>query len=264
MTWAYFGYKAAGAFLSLPGIFIAATFLYGLFLLFSRDSSGKRRSGTAFCILFTGVLLYLVSIPLSAKMLASNLEGPFSFDLPSPHGKTVVLVLSGGIWTTDDTEFSMSAETLQRFVAGVRAADALGCALLYTGGYPGKASEEQIRDMVLRTARDLKFDGPLLVEGNARTTWENLAFSADILKGMDVSDVVLVTTAYHLRRSLDVAERFLPGYRVHPYPSGLLEESGAVTAMDCLPSPSSFRNISAAVREIVGLRAYRLFAALSD
>ncbi len=264
MTWAYFGYKAVGAFLSLPGIVIISAFLAGLFFLGSKDSGGKRRSGTAFFLLFLSFFLYSVSIPRSAKLLAATLEDPFSFEIPSPREKAAVLVLSGGIWTRDNISFFMSAETLQRFVAGIRVADALECALLYTGGYPGKASEEQIQEMVTRTARELKFAGSLLVEGNARTTWENLAFSVDFLKSLEVADVILVTSGYHLRRSLDVAERFLPEYRIHPYPSGLLEESGTVTAMDFLPSASSFRNFSAAVREIVGLHAYRIFSALNN
>ena len=85
-----------------------------------------------------------------------------------------------------------------------------------------------------------------------------MKFSAPYIKELKAEDVVLVTSAYHIKRSLFFAGRFFKGYRIHPYPSGRLSELGKVTVMDFLPSPASFQYISAAFRELVGMAVYRL------
>ncbi len=260
MTWTYILYKTLGTLATPPGIFIFLTFSGALFFLKRKEPVGTRRLGASFFLLFLSLSLYLFSIPWSVRALLSPLEESFSFDLPSPRGQSVVMVLSGGVWSSGDALY-MSAETLQRFAAGVRAADSLRCPLLFAGGYPGRASEEQILRMVQRTARDLKFDGPLLVEGNSRTTWENMKLSAPFLRTVQAENIVLVTSAYHMHRSLDFARRFFPGHSIHPYPSGRLSEAGPVHAMEFLPSSSSFQYLSAGIREVVGLQVYRLFPA---
>lgn len=263
MTWTYILYKALGAFATPPGIFIFLTFCGALFFLKRKEPAGTRRLAASLFLLFLSFSLYLFSIPWSVRALLSPLEDPFSFDLPSPRGQSIVMVLSGGVWQSEGT-FYMSAETLQRFAAGVRAALSLRCPLLFTGGYPGRASEEQIQRMVQRTARELQFDGPLFVEGNSRTTWENMKLSAPFLRAVEAENIVLVTSAYHMHRSLDFARRIFPGYSIHPYPSGRLSEAGPVDAMDFLPSSSSFQYLTAGIREIIGLGVYRFLPSRSD
>ncbi|NCC61835.1 MAG: YdcF family protein [Verrucomicrobiae bacterium] len=257
MTWLYFMYKALGTFITPPGIFIAAAFCGALFFLYKKFADRTRRFGASVFLFILAFSLYFFSIPWSVKALLSPLEDPFTFEIPSPQGKNVVLVLSGGIWTTGE-DFHMSAETLQRFFAGVRAATTLGCPLLFSGGFPGRATERQIYEMVVRTAGGMKFSGPLLVEGTSRTTWENMKFSALYLKELGAENIVLVTSAYHMKRSIFFAERFFKGCHIHPYPSGRLSELGKTSAMDFLPSPASFQYFSSAIRELVGLAVYRL------
>jgi len=264
MTLIYFLYKTVGAFSAPPGIIITLCLGAGiLFLRKKSDRSGSFLSPARFAF-FIAVLLYILSVPFSAKTLLNNLEGQFSIECPQTGQKPVVLVLAGGIWSmdTEDRVFAMSAETLQRFSAGAEIAGKLDAPLLYSGGYPEKASEEQIAEMAARTARSIRYDGPLIVEGRSRATWENLLFSSKIITVEGFSDVVLVTSAFHLERSMKAAKRFLGDIHVHPAASGRLEGAGAVTATDFLPSPSGLRNTSLALRELIGLAAYDLFANL--
>ncbi|MDD2454103.1 MAG: YdcF family protein [Synergistaceae bacterium] len=265
MNFFYFFYKAVGAFSAPPGIVIALCLAAGIFFFRRKsDRSGKFLSPARFAF-FIAVLLYVLSVPFSAKAFLNILEGQFSTACPKTGEKPVVLVLAGGIWSmeTEDRMFAMSAETLQRFAAGAEIAEKLDAPLLYSGGYPEKASEKQIAEMAVRTARSIRYDGSLIVEGRSRTTWENLLFSSEIISGEAFSDVVLVTSAFHLKRSMRAAKRFLGNIQVHPAASGRLEGAGAVTAMDFLPSPSGLRNTSLALRELIGLAAYDLFASLN-
>ena len=84
--------------------------------------------------------------------------------------------------------------------------------------------------------------------------------SAPLLRKIGAERVVVVTTAYHLKRSLREAGRFLSGLEVVPLPSGLLEDEGETTPMDFLPSPSAFLHTAAAVKEYIGSGATALFS----
>ncbi|TDY61899.1 uncharacterized SAM-binding protein YcdF (DUF218 family) [Aminivibrio pyruvatiphilus] len=262
MTLSYLLYKTIGAFLTPPGIFVTAALLGGLY--FCRKSERKGMSPSSFAFFFA-LFLYVFSIPLTARLLLMPLEEPYPLEIAGAEGKApVVLVLAGGIWSADgsDTVFSMSPETLQRFVAGASAARKLGAPLLYSGGYPEKAADGRIEEMVRRTAEIIGFRGELLVEGRSRTTWENFLLSSEIIRERGFDEVILVTSGFHLRRSMNSAARFLGPEPVRPLSSGRLEGAGELIATDVLPSPSGLRNTSLALRELAGILAYELFGSL--
>ena len=264
MTLSYFLYKTAGAFVTLPGSLILLCLLASLYFHLSRRNPRGRRLPPAGFTLFFALVLLLLSLPAFAKLILSPLEKGFSFDLPQSQKSTAVLVLAGGVEARETKEgklvFSMGAETLQRFVAGCAAAEELKSPLIYTGGYPEKASSGEIGEMVRRTAGDISFHGSLIVEGNSRTTGENFELSAPLLRKIGAERVVVVTTAYHLKRSLREADRFLSDLEVVPLPSGLLEDEGKTTPMDFLPSASAFLHTAAAVKEYIGSAASALFS----
>lgn len=264
MTLSYFLYKAAGAFVTLPGSLILLCLGASLYFHVSRrNPEGRRMTPGAFTLFFALVLL-LLSLPAFAKLILSPLEKGFPFDLPESQKSTAVLVLAGGVEARETNGgkliFSMGAETLQRFVAGCSAAEELKCPLIYSGGYPEKGSAGEIEEMVRRTASDISFRGTLIVEGNSRTTSENFQLSAPLLRKIRAERVVVVTTAYHLKRSLREADRFLSDLEVVPLPSGLLEDEGKTTPMDFLPSPSAFLHTAAAVKEYISSGASALFS----
>lgn len=262
MTFSYFLYKAIGAFLTPPGVFVTVAFLGGLY--FWRKSERKGISPSSFAF-FLALFLYVLSIPLTARFLLIPLEEPYPLEIDGANGRApLVLVLAGGIWSADGsgTVFSMSPDTLQRFFAGASAARKLGAPLLYSGGYPEKAAEGQIEEMVRRTAANTGFTGELLVEGRSRTTWENFLLSSEIIRERGFDEVILVTSGFHLRRSMNLADRFLGPVAVRPLSSGRLEGTGGFMATDLLPSPSGLRNTSLALRELAGILAYGLFGSL--
>ena len=264
MTFSYFFYKTVGAFLTPPGIFVTVALFGALFFCPKSKKKGFPSFSFAF---FFALFLYALSIPLTARFLLLPLEEPYPLEIDGREGKApVVLVLAGGIWSSDGsgTEFAMSPETLQRFVAGASAARKIGASLLYSGGYPEKAAEGRIEEMVRRTAERIGFSGELLVEGRSRTTWENFLFSSEIIRERGFDEVILVTSGFHLRRSMNSASRFLWSVPVRPLSSGRLEGDGPFIATDLLPSPSGLRNTSLALRELAGIFAYNLFGSLKD
>jgi len=256
MTFGYFFYKAIGAFLTPPGVFVLLLLLLS-FRLSKRDEDRRRRIIVRAGPLLLALALYVLSTPLFARILAFPLEEPFEFVLPTPEGGSIVMVPAGGLWSIGG-EVRMGAETLQRFTAGVDAAEHLGCPLLFSGGHPGIATERQVADAVKKAANRLGFRGELVVEGASRTTWENMKLSAPLVSRSGAKNLIIVTTAYHLKRSMSFARRFLPGMRIIPHPSGRLSESGGVSAMEFLPSASSLYVSTIMIREALGNIVYSI------
>lgn len=254
MTVSYFAYKFLGAAVTPPGLFFVLFLI--LFLALFRRRDQRKIASAGLCVTLAALLL---STPAVSGLLLSPLES-IGRSLPGAASKPLVLVLAGGINVDPAARAPyMETETLARFLEGLLLAREHGWPLLYSGGYPEKANEEDIRKMVLAVANRLGCRASVSVEGASRTTWENLSFSAPRIREAGVTDVILVTSAYHMPRSLYCASRLLPGVRIHPWPALRKSEPAAASALDWVPSPGGLYNTSVAIREYVGLAAYRLF-----
>jgi uncharacterized SAM-binding protein YcdF (DUF218 family) len=70
------------------------------------------------------------------------------------------------------------------------------------------------------------------------------------------ADRILVTSAYHMRRSRLLFTR--AGLTVAPFPVDFQTSAGPITAMDLLPHAGSIQNVETAMRELYGYLFYRL------
>lgn len=95
MTFSYFLYKAIGAFLTPPGVFVTVALLGGLYFCRKRERKGMSPSSFAF---FFALFLYVLSVPMTARFLLLPLEEPYPLEIDESEGRApVVLVLAGGI-----------------------------------------------------------------------------------------------------------------------------------------------------------------------
>lgn len=70
------------------------------------------------------------------------------------------------------------------------------------------------------------------------------------------SSILLVTSAYHMRRSRLLFER--AGFVVTPFPVDFHSSTGMETFLDLLPTARSFQNTETALREFYGYLFYRM------
>lgn len=100
------------------------------------------------------------------------------------------------------------------------------------------------------------------VEPAARNTEENAAFVQDMLKGGESRPrVLLVTSAWHMRRSLLMYRRYAPGLDIYPAATDYeaLVNDAPFSLVDLLPSYDRFMRNCVAFKEHVGYWGYRLF-----
>jgi uncharacterized SAM-binding protein YcdF (DUF218 family) len=166
----------------------------------------------------------------------------------------------GSAWAAGDSAAgfapsSLSAEAESRLVHGVRIARRLERRLIVTGGRVLSASVVPPEALVAgRLAQDLGLPSAMvLLESESRTTAENARRTSE---RFDFTTVVLVTSAYHMPRSVLAFER--AGLKVLPAPAPFHADTRPLRPLDVLPRSSTLHSVSRVLREVVGMLWYRL------
>lgn len=196
-----------------PGIFL-------LFFLFLSVKLWKRQDkGLAAALFAVTLLFYGISTPYLSAALMRNLEAAY---LPpeNPSGDVIVLLGGGSTKGTPDIdgEGGLSEGSAARLLTAARLYHRLHIPILFTGGKvladgPSEAENAQRALLGLGIpSRDI------ILESKSRTTGENARFTAELLRERGFSHPILVTSAFHMKRSVLNFEKC--GVQVTPFPTG--------------------------------------------
>jgi len=216
------------------------------------------RTGQSF--IYTGIgFLILLSLPLVGNSLigaTENYPALTEENIKSLNAKAIV-VLGGGRYA-DAPEYNqdtVSHWALERCRYGAYLQRKTKLPILVTGGsvFGGRISEGELMKQVLEES----FISVVhWVEGESRTTYENSTYSYQMLKDDNIKDIVLVTHAFHMSRSVEAFEK--AGFNVTPAPIGFTSPSTRPIYFRILPSASALKNSAQALHEWVGRLWYNL------
>jgi uncharacterized SAM-binding protein YcdF (DUF218 family) len=228
----------------------------GILLGFTRFARAGRAVMAGAIIVLAGGLL----TPLGAVLLRPLEERfpPPPADIPAPAG---IIVLGGAV----DTEKSEARGQIYfrpdaaRMTAGVELTRRYPSArLVFTGGSGGLLGEGPAEAIGARKLW-LSLGVPeerMMFEAKSRNTWENALFTRDLVKPKPGETWLLVTSAWHMPRSVGIFQHL--GFDVIPYPVAYRTFGDA---RDFLRPTRVFDKVimlDYGVREWVGLLAYRL------
>jgi len=258
-TLIYFLYKFAGATVTPPGCFFVLLFL----LLFLGVLKTKERVTKRIYIflIFLVMLMYILFMPLTARFLMSCLE-PERPVLQDDGRPTLVAVLAGGGThplpnATPELSIELAEQSYQRLAEGVIVAKRNNWPLIYSGALDD--GDPAAYETLIRTQLAIwGLKGEVIIEMASRTTWENMQEIAKVAERDGYERVVISTTAYHMKRSLWMAEQHMPGIELIPWPSGWRSTSFRLDINSFAPSARAFHDSCTAMREIIGLMAYKL------
>ena len=244
--------KLLYAWLLPPGLLI-------LFLLIAHILFVKTRRTRYYFIAI--VLIYLLSITIVSDRLLKPLENYYVQPAISAlRNADAVVVLGGGSigGVNDfDGEGQVAADPANRLLMGIRLHRALNLPILLSGGqvFSYTGTEADIEYRLLKSAGiDEKF---LLKENQSRNTVENARFTKQICEKMRFDKVTLVTSGYHLPRSVLIFER--EGVNVIPYPTDYkTNKELAIDAFAFTPSAGAVRTSAIAIKEYLGILAVTL------
>lgn len=207
--------------------------------------------------------LGLACTEAGAYLPLGALEWPYPPKSERPSGAAAMVVLSGGIDLADAVRprAEPSEDTVVRCLhAAALYRQGPPCPVVVTGGRlaPGASVPpiaSLMRDLLVRLG--VRPDD-LVVEPNARTTYENATESRKLLeaRGLDRSKLLLVTEAYHMPRALGCFRS--QGLDVIPAPCHYQATVLRPHLGFFLPSVKGVRLFQTAWHEWLGLAWYRL------
>ena len=196
-----------------PGIFILALFVLAWWLWKKRGE--KRAAAVLFALTFA---FYLLCTGFVAEKTMGWLES--AYQPPERPAGDVIIMLGGGAYSdTPDVDGTgtLCASPASRLLTAVRLQRQLGVPILLSGGqvYEDTGAEAKIARRMLI---DLGVpEEQILVETRSVNTTQNARYSAEILRAQDLTQPILVTSAFHMKRAVLNFKK--QGIDVVPYPA---------------------------------------------
>jgi uncharacterized SAM-binding protein YcdF (DUF218 family) len=194
-----------------PGIIVVFLVLIGV-MLHKRDKLFAR------LIFAAALLLYLSLIPLTGNLLIHTLENRYT--PPSQISGDVIVILGGGatLDTPDiDGKGQLSGFAANRLLTGVRLYKRTHLPIVFTGGqvFPDAGNEAEIakRQLISLGVPEDK----IFIDDKSINTVENGKFTKVILMENHWHKPVLVTSAFHMARSVRIFKQ--NNIHVVPYPT---------------------------------------------
>ena len=203
------------------------------------------------------VFLYLLSTPVVADYLIWSIDTLASgiTKLPSDAPPGAIVVLSGDYRksSTPGAPDRAGPVTLERVAAAARQQRRLGLPILVSGGRP-EGTNDSLADMMSAALQE-EFRVPVRWrEDRSLNTFENAAFSAEMLRQAGVPSALLVTHPWHMARALwsfhAVGYPVIPAFR----PSG---ELPSLSVGSFFPQVPALLASYYALHEFFGLGWYR-------
>ena len=245
--------KTIAPFILPPGIFILAIVLVSLVMVH------RKRWKLGLANLILGLMLWSLSTVSLANFLIRGLESDYS--IPANPSGDVIILLGGGMieGVPDLTGTSApSPSTMGRIITAVRLYRWLGLPIIVTGGRLYDDSDSAVATIARRFLMDLGVpEQSITVEDRARDTAQNARLTAAICRQQGFSKPILLTAAYHLKRSrlaFDAA-----GMQVTPFPAYFLGSRNIPFSWrHLLPRAGSLQTSAHALHEYLGILYYRM------
>lgn len=219
----------------------------------------RRLAGT--CAALAALLLVLAGSGVLPRLLLQQLQAPYAQRSAltwAPHN-AIVLLTGGSIRVPhDDVEPGISAygriaEAAVLYHACHQAG--VDCELLVSGGDP----EHRGTALAVSYARVLRGlgvpDEDLILESRSNNTWQNAQFSRPLLAKLDAPKMWLVSSAWHLRRSVLYFDHF--GIGATPVRADYLHAE-----LDPWPSAQNLMLTDVALHEYLGVLRYHVYNAM--
>ena len=241
-------------FLAAPDHLLVWLLLLGLTLFWL----GKRR--VACWLLSTDLLLLLVILlmPLGDALLYP-LESRFKQPDLTQIEPAGMIILGGGenpevssVW--QQSQFNAAAERVMVIPALAKRFPEAN--IIFSGG-SGSVLRQSFKgaDGVFDYLEQIGLSDRVLLENQSRNTYENALLSAKLLGEVPDQPWLLVTSAFHMPRSVGIFEK--QGWQVIPYPVDYYTTTSTGLKLD----PKLWRNmrdLNTGIREWIGLLAYYL------
>ena len=246
--------KTLGNFLVPPGLFVLLLFLSLFFFLLRKQKTGL------ILLSLTLFLIYLISTEPGKDLILSPLENAYPYPDLSKVRCQYAVVLGGGEIPHSPAEngkASVRPAVAKRLYEAFKLYRERELPILVSGGNVyGTEAESEAEAM----ARFLETIGvpteKLIEERRSRNTLENGIYSYQILARRGIKEICLVTSAYHIPRSVMIFREV--GFKVTPVPADYRVYRERYRWYSYLPKLDYLQDSMAGFREYVGILYFEL------
>ncbi len=204
--------KFGASFVLPPGIFFVC------FFVLAGWCWRHRQRQTAAILAGLTLVFYLLSTGIVAERLLGSLESVYE-PPADPRGDVIIMLGGGAMPDVPDVDGTgaLCSSPANRLLTAVRLQRKLQVPILVSGGqvYEDSGREAEIAKRMLLSLGVAEKD--ILVENRSVNTGQNARFSAEILRERGLSQPILVTSAFHMKRAVLNFEK--AGVEVTPYPA---------------------------------------------
>ncbi|MDX8396383.1 MAG: YdcF family protein [Mariprofundaceae bacterium] len=221
----------------------------------------KKRWGRG-CVVVSLALFWMLSTEPVRDILLDPLESQYPvLNIEQLNTENTAIILLGGGIYEDAPEYGgvdqLSNHAMMRTLYAADIAEKSGLNVYATGGRPLSEENEAEGDIMRRWLIRLGVpEQRVFAESFANNTWENAAYMRTMLEKKDVDKIVLVTTAWHMPRSVWSFEAH--GFTVIPAPCTFLTKQKDYDLRSYLPHWGVFNDSALALHEYLVLFWYRL------
>ncbi len=222
-----------------PGILIVA-FLF-IFIL------AKNKKLIRFVALFSALFVYLISIEPVKDYLLSFLENGYS--VCEKLDANAIVILGAGTYSLN----YLNEDTLNRTLAGYLIYKKTKLPIIVSGGAvfgsicDAKAMAKMLKELGVEQSN-------IIEENKSKDTYQNALYTAEICKTKGFKKIILVTSAYHMKRALKFFSK--TGLQILTYPADFKQTKDHYSVYSFLPTFGNFATSSKAIREYIALMVY--------
>ncbi len=214
-------------------------------------------------IVLLAIVLYLLSCKVVAFKLLEPLEVPFKREKSTNYN---IVALLGGGYIAGSKNLSLSNDSFKRFIYALEIAKKADVPIIFDGS---QEEAKEIKKTAIELNKNLNLNIKVLegkykkefgiyIQNRALTTIDNVKYIKEFFnKNSNIApNIALVTSAYHMKRSLDEFSRV----NLHPTPMATdFKISQDSTFLYYLPTSEGLELSSKALHEYLGLLRNSIF-----
>ena len=238
-----------------PGGIISLLVLFNIYLYWKKIK-GK--------FILTGIIIlfYLLSMQFTAFHLIKPLENMYvnySVEELKTQNYDVIIMLGGGAINNIadiDGDGQVSGYVANRMLSVMRLSNQLDLPVILSGGkvFADTGREADIEQRIFK-GMGIN-ENKLILEDQSRNTVENARNSKEIMQRYGFSRPILVTSGFHMPRSMLIFKR--EGFEPVPYVTDYqLSGKLAWSIFNFVPNNGAFNNSCMAIREYMGILALK-------
>ncbi len=248
-------------FFYISKIFTILFFPFPLFVFLSIIAAWKlKKSAYRYVFIAATALIYLLSSNFISGALMRHLESAYPEKIPAEvENADAIVVLSGMINPLTGKRNPEFMSGVDRILAGVKLFRARKAPLIVISGGSGLILQRGESEALILKRWLIEQGIPeknIIAEESSRNTAENAQSTAKIAQDRGWGRIILVTSAFHMPRSMGCFTKV--GLNAVPYPVDyyVLDEFPGPEAL--FPTETGLSLSTTAIKEYIGIAAYRM------